>query len=123
MSKREFHQDAHSGVDLDPIFSSLKSLSGRDQQVLISLMSLWLGLKARKRALFVKLVVPGLTDDEVARRAGVSRTSLFRWPEYLRLKGHVDPRRRDRRGFKTKDRSIEGFDEDGEDGEDGEDDG
>lgn len=102
------------GDPLYPLFCNMKSQPLKEQQLLISVMVGWFGFEGRERAFFIKLICPELSDADVARWAGVCRTSVFRWREYQCLKDHLDARgsdrrRASRRGFKTKDHRIEAF--------------
>jgi DNA-directed RNA polymerase specialized sigma24 family protein len=73
------------------ILHNLRSLSPKGQRALIRFLNFWFGLKAERRAVLAKTVADDLSDGEVAEIAGVSRTTLYDWPGYKRLKKTLKP--------------------------------
>ncbi len=43
-------------------------------------------MPAERRALLLRILIPDLSDDEVAQVCGVHRCTLYRWESYRRLK-------------------------------------
>jgi hypothetical protein len=69
------------------------------------------GLKKRDIAMALKSRHPEWSDTKLAREAGVSRTSLYRWPEFSKAKEILeDGRKRLPRGSKQN-KSVEAWDE------------
>jgi hypothetical protein len=66
---------------------------------------------AQRKALAVGLryLYPDMTDDQIARAAGVSRRTLFRWAEYNTLKKAQRELYKLPRGFKDKDGNLEAW--------------
>jgi DNA-directed RNA polymerase specialized sigma24 family protein len=68
------------------ISAALADLPRQDCNALLAFLDFFRDLPREQRALFVKSVKPDITDEEVARIAGVSRRTLYRWQRYQGVK-------------------------------------
>ncbi len=76
------HPDDLIGV----VFDTLVALPRSNLSLLVVMLSIWLGLPWKRRALLLKILIPHLPDRLVAAASGVDRTTVLRWPCYKRLK-------------------------------------
>jgi hypothetical protein len=90
----------------DPVLSLIVGIVTewpvRDRNGFLAFFDFWRDLPAEERAIFAKSVKPELTDDDVARLAGVSRRSLYRMERYQAFK----PRLEDFKGTKQSQRDM-----------------
>jgi len=70
--------------------AALAELPRQDCFSLLAFLDFWRELPREERALFVKSVKPELTDEEVARLAGVSRRTLYRFGRYQGIKPRIE---------------------------------
>ena len=53
---------------------------------MVEFLGEWSDMTARQRAVLIKTSKQSLSDERVAAAVGVNRTTLYAWPEYMRLK-------------------------------------
>jgi hypothetical protein len=68
------------------VLAALADLSPSALTGTVRFLSAWTGLPAERRALLLRILIPDLSDDEVAQVCGVHRCTLYRWESYRRLK-------------------------------------
>jgi hypothetical protein len=71
------------------ISAALAELPLPDCNEILAFLDFFRDLPREERALFVKSVKPDLTDEQVARIAGVSRRTLYRFGRYQRVKPRI----------------------------------
>ncbi|WP_422927512.1 hypothetical protein [Singulisphaera sp. PoT] len=76
---------------------------------LVVMLSIWTGLEPRRKALLLRTLMPELKDGIVAAACGVNRSTLFKWPEYARLKAFQKHPSSVMRGEQDEDGNIEAW--------------
>jgi AraC-like DNA-binding protein len=71
---------------LDLITAALAGMPRQDRNEILCFLDFWRELTGEQRALFARSVRPDLTDEQVARLAGVSRRTLYRYQRYQGIK-------------------------------------
>lgn len=79
------------------LLGAVMALPGRDRNALLAFLDFWRELPGEERAIFARSVRPDLTDAEVARLAGVSRRTLYRWERYQAFKPRLEDYKATRR--------------------------
>jgi hypothetical protein len=85
------------------LLSILLGLSGPDRNELLAFLDFWRELPGEDRAVFARGVKPDLTDEAVARLAGVSRRQLYRWPRYMAFKPRLEDYKATKRKWSSPD--------------------
>jgi hypothetical protein len=80
-------------------------------RLILAIFEQWLQMRPKQRALLIKALFPTIVDQKVADCCGVRRRTLYRWPEFRRLKSLVGQRFSMFRGHKCADGVVEAFDE------------
>jgi hypothetical protein len=89
------------------ITSALADMPQQDRNEILAFLDFWRDLPREERALFAKTVKPDLTDEQIARLAGVSRRTLYRWERYQGFKPRLaDLRAAKRRSWNTPGDSV-----------------
>jgi hypothetical protein len=83
---------------LSLITAALAELPRQDRNEILAFLDFWRELHREERALFAKSIKPDLTDEQIARLAGVNRRTVYRWGRYQGIK----PRLADLRATKRR---------------------
>lgn len=90
---------------LSLILAAFASVTPTERLELLAFLDFFRELSREDRALFVRATNPALTDERVARIAGVARRTLYRWPWYQRIKPTIDDLRASKPRWSNPDRS------------------
>ena len=68
------------------LVTAVTALPPGEQNALARFLDTWTATRSEQRAVLLKLLLPDLSDEMVAKVVGVARTTLYTWPSYKRLK-------------------------------------
>ena len=94
MSNTGLMQSSSPVIGDDPaievITAALAELPRRDRNEILAFLDFWRELPREDRALFAQSVKPDLDDEQIARLAGVSVRTLYRWERFQNFKSRLE---------------------------------